>query len=250
MPARVRGPRLDLALVHRGLAGSVPEAQRIIGAGEVLVDEVPCDKPAKLIGDQQAVRLRVMPARFVSRGGVKLQAALDAWRIDPTGRICADLGASTGGFTDCLLQAGAARVYAIDVGYGQLAWRLRQDPRVVVLERTNARLLRDLPTPISLLVGDLSFISLTVLLPTVARLLALDGEAALLVKPQFEVASSEIAPGGLVRDEGARQRALEAVKEAARAAGFPVRGAMESPLPGARAGNREWLLWLGPRVVS
>lgn len=246
-----RGERLDLTLVARGLAESRQRAQALIAAGEVLVDEVPCDKPATRIASEQAVRLRAEPLRYVSRGGLKLEAALDAWPVDPVGRVCADLGASTGGFTDCLLQRGAGRVYAVDVGYGQLAWKLRQDPRVVVLERTNARHLAALPENVTLLVGDLSFISLTLILPAVRRLLAPGGEAVVLVKPQFEVGPAAVGKGGLVKDPVAVAGALASVSEAARSQGFDVRGAIESPVLGAKAGNREWLLWLGaPAVVS
>jgi 23S rRNA (cytidine1920-2'-O)/16S rRNA (cytidine1409-2'-O)-methyltransferase len=237
-------------MVARGLTESRQRAQALIGAGEVLVDEVPCDKPATRIRADQTVRLRTAPLKYVSRGGLKLEAALDRWRIDPAGRVCVDLGASTGGFTDCLLQRGAARVYAVDVGYGQLAWKLRQDPRVVVMERTNARHLEALPEPSGLVVGDLSFISLTLILPTVRRLLAPGGEAALLVKPQFEVGPRNVGKGGLVKDADAIAAALAAVEEAARGAGFGVRGTMESPVPGAKAGNREWLLHLGDVVSS
>ncbi len=233
----------------RGLAETRQRAQALIGAGDVLVDEVPCDKPATRIRPEQVVRLRAAPLKYVSRGGLKLEAALDAWPIDPTGRVCADLGASTGGFTDCLLQRGAARVYAVDVGYGQLAWKLRQDPRVVVLERTNARHLASLPEPISLVVGDLSFISLTLILPAVRRLLAPEGEAVVLVKPQFEVGPKAVGKGGLVKDEDAIAGAIEGVRAAALDAGFAVRGTLESPVPGAKAGNREWLLWLAPPDV-
>jgi 23S rRNA (cytidine1920-2'-O)/16S rRNA (cytidine1409-2'-O)-methyltransferase len=245
-----RGERLDEALVRRGIADTIALARAYLGAGLVLVDDMPCDKPATPVRPEQSLRLRAEPARYVSRGGAKLEAALDAWGIDPAGRTCADLGASTGGFTDCLLQRGAARVYAVDVGYGQLAWKLRQDPRVGVMERTNVRDVVAFPEPVSLLVGDLSFISLTRVLPAVRRLLAPGGEAVVLVKPQFEVAPEALAKGGLVRDEADRAEALRIVSLAASEAGFAVRAAMESPVPGARAGNREWLLWLGSGVLS
>ena len=242
----MRGERLDLELVRRGVAESRHRAQQLLAAGQVLVDEVPCDKPATRVLPTQSVRLRDAPLAYVSRGGLKLQAALDAWPIAPAGRVCADLGASTGGFTDCLLQRGAARVYAVDVGYGQLAWKLRQDPRVVVMERTNARHLEALPEPVDLLVGDLSFISLRLILPAVRRLLAPGGEAVLLVKPQFEVGRDDVGRNGLVREEAARQRALDEVRAAAVACGFAPRADMQSPITGARSGNVEWLLWLGP----
>lgn len=238
-----KGERLDVVLVERGLATSQRHAQALIGAGEILVDETPCDRPAAMIRPAQVVRLRSPPLPYVSRGGLKLQAALDAWPIDPTGRVCADVGASTGGFTDCLLQRGAARVYAIDVGYGQLAWKLRQDPRVVVMERTNVRDLAALPEPVSLIVGDLSFISLRLILPVIQKLLPA-GEAVLLVKPQFEVSAEQVARGGVVRDAAARQQAVEEVNAVATALGFVVRDQMESPVPGAKSGNIEWLVWL------
>lgn len=244
-----KGERLDLVLVARGLVETRQRAQALVAAGEVLVDDMPCDKPATRVRPEQAVRLRTAPMRYVSRGGLKLEAALDAWPVDPTGRTCADLGASTGGFTDCLLQRGAARVYAVDVGYNQLAWSLRQDPRVVVMERTNARHLASLPEPVTLLVGDLSFISLTLILPTIRLLLAPAGEAVVLVKPQFEVGPAAIGKGGLVRDTDAIAAALVRVEAAAAANGLALQGTLESPVPGAKAGNREWLFWLGPPAV-
>ncbi len=243
------GERLDLSLVARGLAESRQKAQSLVRAGVVLVDDVVCDKPATPVRAAQRVRVRVDTCPYVSRGGLKLEAALDAWGVVPTGAVCADLGASTGGFTDCLLQRGAARVYAIDVGYNQLAWKLRSDPRVVVMERTNARHLTSLPEPISMLVGDLSFISLRLILPTARRLLAPDGEAVVLVKPQFELGPQAVGKGGRVTDAADRRRALDEVAEAARACGFSPNGAMESPVPGARAGNVEWLLRLGAPVL-
>jgi 23S rRNA (cytidine1920-2'-O)/16S rRNA (cytidine1409-2'-O)-methyltransferase len=246
-----QGERLDVVLVQRGVVESRQRAQALIAAGEVLVDESPCDKPATRIRPEQAVRLRAEPLRYVSRGGLKLEAALDAWPVRVPDRVCADLGASTGGFTDCLLQRGAARVYAVDVGYGQLAWKLRSDARVVVLERTNARHLDALPEPVTLLVGDLSFISLTLILPAIRRLLAPDGEAVVLVKPQFEVGPAAIGKGGLVKDNVAIAGALDAVAAAAVAHGFEVKATLKSPVPGAKAGNREWLFWLvAPAVVS
>jgi len=237
--------RLDAALVRRGLAASLARAEAEIRAGNVLVDEVGLDKPGAKVAGSAAIRLRVAPAKYVSRGGLKLEAALDRLGVDPSGRACVDLGASTGGFTDCLLQRGAARVYAVDVGYGQLAWSLRQDPRVVVMERVNARTLEGLPEPVTLLVADLSFISLRTVLPVVRRLVSAGGEAVLLVKPQFEVGRERLGPGGLVRDDAAREEALAEVAATATAVGFTVRGAIESPVAGAKAGNREWLLHLG-----
>ena len=240
----MKGERLDVELVRRGLAETRHRAQQLLAAGEVLVDEVPCDKPATRIRPEQTVRVRNETLRYVSRGGLKLEAALERWPVSVEGRACADLGASTGGFTDCLLQRGAARVYAVDVGYGQLAWKLRQDSRVVVMERTNARHLEALPEPVTRIVGDLSFISLRLILPTVRRLLAPDGEAVLLVKPQFEVGPAEVGKGGLVRDDDARARALAEVAAAATELGFRVRDSFPSPVPGAKAGNLEWWIWL------
>ncbi|MFZ5477128.1 MAG: TlyA family RNA methyltransferase, partial [Myxococcota bacterium] len=198
--------RLDLELVRRGLAPTRERARAEIVSGNVLVDDKPVDKPGTKVREEQVVRLREAPLKYVSRGGLKLEAALDAFGIDPAGRVCADLGASTGGFTDCLLQRGAARVYAIDVGYGQLAWKLRQDPRVVVMERTNVRHLEGPPEPLGLVVGDLSFISLRLVVPALARLGS--PELVLLVKPQFEVGRADVGKGGLVRDPAARARAL------------------------------------------
>jgi 23S rRNA (cytidine1920-2'-O)/16S rRNA (cytidine1409-2'-O)-methyltransferase len=238
--------RLDQALVARGLADTIPRALGLIAAGEVLVDECPCDKPATRIRPEQAVRLRSEPMKYVSRGGLKLKAALDTWPVPVEGRVCVDLGASTGGFTDCLLQRGARRVYAIDVGYGQLAWKIRQDPRVVVMERTNARHVDALAEPATLLVADLSFISLTLVLPTIRRLLAPEGDAVLLIKPQFEVGRADVGKGGLVRDDVAIATAVEGVLHEAQIHGFGVRASRMSPLTGAKAGNREWLVWLGP----
>ncbi len=246
----MKGERLDVELVRRGLAESRHRAQQLLAAGQVLLDEAPCDKPATRVRPEQQVRLREAPLKYVSRGGLKLEAALDAWQVDPSARVCADLGASTGGFTDCLLQRGAAKVYAIDVGYGQLAWKLRSDARVVTMERTNARHLETLPEPVSLVVGDLSFISLRLILPTVRRLLAPDGEAVLLVKPQFEVGRDDVGKNGLVRDEEARARALAEVRDAAVACGFAPRADMVSPITGARSGNVEWLLHLGPALPT
>lgn len=235
--------RLDQLLVERGLAESRARAQALIRAGSVLVDERPCDKPAESVALDAKLRLRER-LRYVSRGGYKLEAALDGFGVDPAGRVAADLGASTGGFTDCLLQRGAARVYAVDVGYGQLAWSLRQDPRVVVMERTNARHLESLPEPISLVVGDLSFISLTLMLPAVLRLGAPGADAVLLVKPQFEAGRDGVGKGGVVRDAAVREGAIQRVVEACQALGVEVLGGLDSPLPGAKQGNIEHLIHL------
>ena len=181
--------RLDQLVIQRGFCDSRGKAQALIRAGQILVDDLPMDKPGTQVRAEAELRIRGEALPYVGRGGLKLEAALDVFLVDPTDRVCADLGASTGGFTDCLLQRGAAKVFAVDVGYGQLAWSLRQDPRVIVMERTNARTLASLPEAPSLIVGDLSFISLTKILPAVCRLAAPGAEAVLLIKPQFEAVS-------------------------------------------------------------
>ncbi|HEX5502024.1 MAG TPA: TlyA family RNA methyltransferase, partial [Thermomicrobiales bacterium] len=181
--------------------------------------------------------------RFVSRGGEKLARALAVFGVDPAGLVCADLGASTGGFTDCLLQHGAARVYAVDVGYGQFHWRLRQDPRVVAVERTNARHLEALPEPVALVTADLSFISLALILPVIHRLLAPGGAAITLVKPQFEAGREAVGKGGVVRDPAVHRAVLERFVDDARGAGFAMLGLTPSPLRGP-AGNVEFLAYL------
>lgn len=236
--------RLDKLLVERGLADTRQRAQALIRSGVVLVNDVPRDKPGSQVDGTAAVRLKSNPLPYVSRGGLKLEAALDAFSVDPSGLIAADLGASTGGFTDCLLQRGAQRVYAIDVGYGQLAWSLRQDPRVEVMERTNARHLESLPEPVGLIVGDLSFISLTKILPAIHRLSESRTEAVLLIKPQFEVGKDAIAKGGVVKDAAARQAAIDAIATAAQESGARVHGVIDSPIRGAKKGNLEALIHL------
>jgi 23S rRNA (cytidine1920-2'-O)/16S rRNA (cytidine1409-2'-O)-methyltransferase len=216
-------------------------------AGAVVVGEARVDKPGALVDPALPIRLKedAAPQRYVSRGALKLEKALEVFPIDPRGKICADLGASTGGFTDLLLQRGAARVYAVDVGYGQLHPRIRGDPRVVVRERENARLLTAqlLGERVDLVTGDLSFISLRLILPAVKAILRPGGEAVLLVKPQFEVGKGEVGKGGVVRDDAKRRAALDGVEAAARDLGFEVVGEAESPIEGP-AGNREWLLGL------
>jgi 23S rRNA (cytidine1920-2'-O)/16S rRNA (cytidine1409-2'-O)-methyltransferase len=233
--------RLDQLLVTRGLAPSRARAQAIVLAGEVTVAGVRVDKAGTLVAADAAVEVRAADHPYVSRGGVKLAGALDAFGVDIAGRSCLDLGASTGGFTDCLLQRGAARVIAVDVGYGQLAHKLRTDPRVVVMERTNARTL----TPeaagglADLTVVDASFIGLAKLIDAIARCTRPGGELLALVKPQFEVGRAEASRGrGVVRDEGVRGEAIEAAIEQVRAAGFEVLGQRDSVLPGPK-GNRE-----------
>jgi 23S rRNA (cytidine1920-2'-O)/16S rRNA (cytidine1409-2'-O)-methyltransferase len=239
--------RIDLLLIDRGLAESRTRAQALILAGAVVAGEARVDKPGALVDPALPIRIKegAAPQKYVSRGALKLEKALDTFPIDPRGKVCADLGASTGGFTDLLLQRGATQVYAVDVGYGQLHPRLRSDPRVVVRERENARHLTRaaLGRGVDLVVGDLSFISLKLILPVVKELLDPGGAAILLVKPQFEVGKGEVGKGGVVRDEAKRKVALESVAETARGLGFAVTGHVESPIAGP-AGNLEWLLAL------
>jgi 23S rRNA (cytidine1920-2'-O)/16S rRNA (cytidine1409-2'-O)-methyltransferase len=216
----------------------------------VLVDDMPVDKPGAQVQAESRVRLRGEPRRFVSRGGEKLAGALADLALDPAGKHCLDVGASTGGFTDCLLAAGARRVVAVDVGYGQLAPSLREDPRVVVLERKNARALvpADAQGPVELVTVDVSFISVRALLPTLLGV-APDADHLVLVKPQFEVGKGRVGKGGVVRDEALRAQAVRDVREAAQALGFDVLGEAESRLAGPK-GNREVFLHLRRRPAA
>jgi 23S rRNA (cytidine1920-2'-O)/16S rRNA (cytidine1409-2'-O)-methyltransferase len=245
----LKSQRLDERLVALGLAATRSQAESLIRAGRVLVDDTPVDKPGTRVRIAASVRLRGETPRFVSRGGEKLAGALADFKIDPTGKRCLDVGASTGGFTDCLLAAGASRVVAVDVGYGQLAPSLREDPRVIVLERRNARALQpgDVPAPIELVSIDVSFISVRLLLPVLARL-APAADWLVLVKPQFEVGKGRVGKGGVVRDEGLRAQAVRDVREAAEALGLEVVGEAESRLAGPK-GNREVFLHLRSRVA-
>jgi len=233
--------RLDVLLVERGLAESRTQAQRLIRAGLVRVRGQVADKPGPQVMTNVEITLQARP-RFVGRGGEKLEAALARFELDVTGAVAADVGASTGGFTDCLLQHGARRVYAIDVGYGQLAWRLRNDPRVVVMERTNARYLESLPEPVSLVTADVAFISLRLILPAAVRWLNPEGQVVALIKPQFEARRREVGKGGVVRDPEVHRRVLERVLSIAAELGLGLRGLMPSPLRGP-AGNVEFLSW-------
>ncbi len=210
------------------------------------MDDVPVEKPGTAVAEGAAVRVRGDARRFVSRGGEKLAGALEDLGLDPSGRACLDLGASTGGFTDCLLQAGASRVVAVDVGYGQLDLRLRDDARVVVRERTNARSLtpEDVGGPIDLVTIDVSFISATLLLPRLPEV-APGADVLVMVKPQFEVGRERVGKGGVVRDDEARREAVDRVAEAGVRLGYQERGRAESRLPGPK-GNREVFLWLAP----
>ncbi|MGH9672569.1 MAG: TlyA family RNA methyltransferase [Bryobacteraceae bacterium] len=234
--------RLDQLLVDRGLAASREKARALVLAGQVTVDGEPAAKPGHAVDAGSRVEVESEPP-FVGRGGVKLAAALDHFAIDVRDRVCLDVGASTGGFTDCLLQRGARRVYAVDVGRGQLDWKLRGDARVVVREGLNARYLKagDIGEPVDLVVVDVSFISATLILPALAPLAGEDGELVILVKPQFEAGRGQVGRGGVVRDPALHRAACERVEKAARSLGFRT-ALMESPITGA-AGNREFLLY-------
>jgi 23S rRNA (cytidine1920-2'-O)/16S rRNA (cytidine1409-2'-O)-methyltransferase len=238
--------RLDKLLVDRGLAASRERARALVMSGNVLVGDHVETKPGTLVAADAAVSLRQPDHPYVSRGALKLIAGLDAFAIDPTGKVAVDIGASTGGFTDVLLRRGAAKVYAIDVGYGQLAWSLRQDSRVVVLERQNVRNLPStlVPEPCDLAVIDVSFISLTLVLAKAAELLRDAGKPVVaLVKPQFEAGRAHVDRGGVVRDPAARRGAVDKVRAWATANGFTAGADIESPLTGP-AGNVEYLLHL------
>jgi 23S rRNA (cytidine1920-2'-O)/16S rRNA (cytidine1409-2'-O)-methyltransferase len=234
--------RLDRLLVERGLAESREKAQALIMAGEVVVNGQKALKAGQPITDDAAIEVLARPP-FVSRGGIKLAAALAHFAIDVTGLVCADIGSSTGGFTDALLQAGAARVHAVDVGVGQLAWKLRTDPRVLVHEGVNARELEPslIGEPVALVTCDVSFISVTLILPAAVRLLQPDGRMVILIKPQFEVGKGQVGKGGIVRDPELHRAACERVIGAARAFGFSTE-IVDSPILGAE-GNKEFLLY-------
>jgi 23S rRNA (cytidine1920-2'-O)/16S rRNA (cytidine1409-2'-O)-methyltransferase len=244
--------RVDAELVRRGLVRSREEAREVVELNRVQVDGAPVRRPSSLVRRDQHLIVGGPPPRFVSRGGEKLQHALEAFGLEDglEGARCLDAGISTGGFTDCLLQADAAQVLGFDVGYGQLAERLRRDPRVVLRERTNVRALTmaDIgDQPVGLLVADLSFISLETVLPVLLPLVATDGAAILLCKPQFEVGRAAIGKGGIVRDPAAWRTALDRVTEAAAVLGWRTVAAVPSPIRGA-AGNVEFLLHLRPDV--
>jgi len=239
---RAARQRLDQLLVERGLAESRAKAQALILAGQVLLEGRRADKPGHTAPAE--ARLEVLaPPKYVGRGGLKLEAALDHFHIDVHGRVCLDVGASTGGFTDCLLQHGARRVYAVDVGAGQLDWKLRGDERVVLREGINARHLRfeDIGERVDLATIDVSFISVTLILPAVVPILKEAGEMVILVKPQFEVGRGQVGRGGIVRDAALHEQICARVAEAAGGFGF-LTGVIESPIRGAE-GNREFLLY-------
>lgn len=244
--------RLDVLLVSRGLAESQDWAQRLIRAGEVRVNDQVIDQPAKLVADDVDVAIK-QPPKYVSRGGFKLEAALDAFGMAPQGWVCADVGSSTGGFTDCLLQRGAAKIYALDVGTGVMNWKLRNDPRVILTEKTNVRFVESLPEPVQLVVMDVSFISLKVLLPNVFKWLTRGGgregkierwgNVIALIKPQFEAGREQVGKGGIVRDPAVHAEVIERIQQFAAERGWPAHGLIESPIFGGD-GNKEFLIWL------
>ena len=241
-----------MLLVERGLAASRERARALILAGQVQVDGQPATKAGTLVAGGSTVTLSVPDHPYVSRGGMKLVAALDAFGIDVAGRLALDIGASTGGFTDVLLQRGATKVVALDVGYGQLDWKLRTDSRVTVLERLNARTLSADQLPddtrvFGIITADVSFISLRLILPSIPPLLAPGGDVVVLVKPQFEAGRDEIGKGGIVRDAEVHARVVEEVTAAADTLGLERAGLIESPIAGME-GNREFLLHFRPRL--
>jgi 23S rRNA (cytidine1920-2'-O)/16S rRNA (cytidine1409-2'-O)-methyltransferase len=247
-PGRAGRARLDAALVSRGLAESRSMAQALILSGDVRVDGATADKASQPVSDSSRLEV-VSPPPYVSRGGVKLEASLEAFRIDVGGKTCADVGASTGGFTDCLLQRGAAKVFAIDVGHGILHWKLRNDPRVVVMEGVNVRYLAGLPERIHLAAIDVAFISLRLVVPVVAQWLAEDGDILALVKPQFEAGRKAVGKGGVVRDPSQHRHVLAAIAGSIEAAGLGVVGVLRSPLRGPK-GNVEFLMWGSKRAST
>ena len=247
---RTKKERLDVLVVTEGFAESRESAQRFIRAGEILVDEERIDKPGTKIKPGATIRSTARQQRFVSRAGDKLEAALAAWAIDVSDWICVDLGASTGGFCDCLLQRGATRVHAVDVGAGQLHEKIRTDSRIVIHDRINARLITpdEIGEPARLVTGDLSFISIRLVLPAVRDLLAPDGTAVVLIKPQFEIGKGKVGKGGIVRNPEHHREVLSDFVRWALEEGWGVAGLESSPILG-REGNREFLAHLVPDSV-
>lgn len=241
--------RLDRLLVEKGFTPSRQKAQALIGAGLVRVNDQKIDKAGTQVEADAVIEVAGPDHPYVSRGGVKLAAALDFFQLDPSGLVCADIGASTGGFTDCLLQRGAKKIFAIDVGYGQLAWKLRQDERVVVMERTNARHLKagDLDEPIDLAVIDASFISLKLLLPPILALFKTSPAIVALIKPQFEVGRDRIGKGGVVRETELHEAVVAEIRDFAASLRLACCGVIPSPILGPK-GNREFLIYLSGSI--
>ncbi|MGI6274545.1 MAG: TlyA family RNA methyltransferase [Acutalibacteraceae bacterium] len=237
--------RIDVLLFERGLAPSREKARTLIMAGSVYVNNQKFDKPGDTVSDDAEIEVRGSTLKYVSRGGLKLEKAMQLFPIDLNGKICMDIGASTGGFTDCMLQNGAQKVYSVDVGYGQLAWQLRQDPRVVNLERTNARYLtrEQVPEEIDFFSVDVSFISLRIILPAVRPLLRDGGQAVCLIKPQFEAGREKVGKKGVVRDRAVHEEVVETICRFAVENGYSVLGLTFSPVKGPE-GNIEYLAYL------
>jgi 23S rRNA (cytidine1920-2'-O)/16S rRNA (cytidine1409-2'-O)-methyltransferase len=242
--AKTKRERLDKLLVMRGLMETRSQARGFILAGEVLVEGERVDKPGTAVPVDAPITVK-RPQPYVGRGGYKLAGALDTFGLDVTGRICADVGACTGGFTDVLLQRGALRVYAIDVGYGQLDWKLRQDERVLVMERTNARYVTALAEPVTFVAIDVSFISLKLILPAVQKWLAAEADIVALIKPQFEAGRTQVGKGGVVRDVAVRQAVLTDLLTWAEGQQLAPQGLTRSAIEGSD-GNVEYLVWLRP----
>jgi 23S rRNA (cytidine1920-2'-O)/16S rRNA (cytidine1409-2'-O)-methyltransferase len=239
--------RIDKLMVERGLVESRARAQAMVLAGQVLVGDQRIDKPGQMVPTDAQIRIKGEAMRYVSRGGLKLEAALRQFKVNPQGKTCIDIGASTGGFTDCLLQHGAAKVWAVDVGHNQLAWRLRSCPQVVVMEGVNARNLSQdqFPVRFDIATIDVSFISLKLILPAVAQIITDEADLIALVKPQFEVGKGEVGRGGIVTDPAKHRRVLNEIIESARAIGLSKLGLIQSPILGAE-GNREFFIHLKP----
>jgi 23S rRNA (cytidine1920-2'-O)/16S rRNA (cytidine1409-2'-O)-methyltransferase len=237
--------RLDRLLVERGIAPSRQRAQAMILAGKVLVNNRPVDKAGFFVGPEDELDLKGTDIPYVSRGGLKLEGALHSLELDPAGLVCLDVGASTGGFTDCLLQNGAARVYAVDVGYGQLAWKLRQDPRVVIFERTNVRNMAAgaIAEAVDLATIDVSFISLRIVVPAVAAFLKDEAHVLALIKPQFEVGKEQVGKGGVVRDAELHAQVIQHLSSFFIESGFDIEKVAPSPIRGPK-GNREFFILL------
>ena len=237
--------RLDQLLVKKGLAGSRQRARDLIESGGVVVDGLPRDKPGSMVSPDVAIQLKGEDLPYVSRGGLKLEAGLRETGLDVSGRVCLDVGASTGGFTDCLLQHGAARVFAVDVGYGQLAWSLRTDPRVTVIERTNIRHMpRDLlDTAVDLVTIDTAFISLRIVVPAVLKFMRPQAAILALIKPQFEVGKGQVGKGGVVRDPAQHEQVVAGLTDFFNDSGLVTRTVIPSPIRGPK-GNREFIAYL------
>jgi len=243
--AAVPKKRLDVLVFENGLADSRQKASALIMAGNILVNNFPVNKPGSMVPADAQIVNKGSDLPFVSRGGYKIEEAIQTLHIDVAGKICLDVGASTGGFTDCLLQHGAARVYAIDVGYGQLDWKLRQDPRVVVIERTNIRYVTEalLPEPFDLISVDVSFISLKIVIPVIKKFLKPRGMILALIKPQFEVGKNQVGKGGVVKDPKLHQSVIDALSAFFCKTGFAINAVIPSPILGPK-GNKEFIIAL------